>query len=267
MTFEEYQKSKGRNQSSEADFREYQQFMQQQGGGQAPQAQSQAQPQAPSPQGLQKAAATKQMQASLPPLKGAPLVDGSGQQVGVANASGGIKPSVSKAQSVLDAYKKNKVATQASLQSENIDRSAKGLEAAAKKDAIDFPEYQDVPAGGGDLSFTGNTKGVMAATSMGMQAVNAKNDMQAIVGGAGAGMQVASMLAGSAAGPVGIAVGAGTALMGMLNSRKEKKEAEKAQKEAEKKAKEQSSNLRKLQLMQSHSQERQNAFANLMASL
>ena len=44
MTFEEYQKSKGRNYSSEADYKEYQKAMQQQGGAQAPQAK------APSPQ-------------------------------------------------------------------------------------------------------------------------------------------------------------------------------------------------------------------------
>jgi hypothetical protein len=264
MTFEEYQKSKGRNYSSEADYKEYQEFMKQQGGAQAPQAQA-PQAQAPSPQGLQKAAATKKLQTSVPPIKGAPLVDGSGQQVGVANASGGVKPDVSKAQSVLDAYKKDSAAKQAMMRSEDIDRSAKGLELQKQKDAIEFPDQVNPP--GDDLSFTGDTKGIMAATSMGMQAVNAKNDMQAIMGGAGAGMQVASMLSGAAGGPVGLAVGAGTALMGMLGSRKAKKEAEKAQKEAEEKAKAQASKLRKLQLLQTHSQERQNAFANLMSSL
>jgi len=261
MTFEEYQKSKGRNQSSEADFKEYQEFMkQQQGGGQAPQS-----PQAPSPQGLQKAAVAKKLKVSAPPIKGAPLVDGSGQQSGVADASGNVAKSTSKAQSVLDAYKKNKVATQASLQSENIDRSVKGLETAAKKDAIDFPDQQ--PPAGDSLSFTGDAKGIMAATSMGMQAANAKNDMQAIMGGAGAGMQVASMMSGAAAGPVGLAVGAGTALMGMMNSRKEKKEAERKQKELEEKLKKQQKQARELQLMQSHSSERQSAFSNLMSNL
>ena len=248
MTFEEYQKSKGRNQSSEADFREYQQFMQQQQGGmKAPEAQTQA----PAPQGLQKAAAIKQLQTTAP----AP----------VAPASTAPAPSTSKAQSVLAAYKKDPVAKQAMMQSENIDKSAKGLEMFAKKDAVEFPD-QAPPAGDG-LSFKGDTKGIMAATSMGMQAVNAKNDMQAIMGGAGAGMQVASMLGGAAAGPVGIAVGAGTALMGMINSRKEKEEAERKQKELEEKLKKQQKQAKELSLMQSHSSERQAAFSNLMSNL
>lgn len=260
MTFEEYQKSKGRNYSSEADYKEYQKAMQQQKGGQqvAPQ-------QPPAAKAVQKAAAAKQLKVSAPPLKGAPLVDGSGQQSGVADASGNVAKSTSRAQSVLDAYKKNKVATQASLKSEDIDRSVKGLETAAKKDAIDFPD-QAPPADDG-LSFTGNTKGVMAATSMGMQAVNAKNDAQAIVGGAGAGMQVASMLSGAGAGPAGLAVGAGTAVMGMINSRKERKRAEAAARKEEEKLRKQKQQAKELQLMQSHSSERQAAFSNLMANL
>ena len=254
MTFEEYQKSKGRNQSSEADFREYQQFMQQQGGGQAPQAQPQAQPQAPSPQGLQKAAAVKQLQVQAPKALAQAPAQAPAQE-----------PKKYSAQSVLDAYKKDKVATQATMKSEDIDRSAKGLEMQKKKDAIEFPEQQ--PPADDSLTFKGDTKGVMAATSMGMQAVNAKNDMQAIMGGAGAGMQVASMLGGAAAGPVGIAVGAGTALMGMINSRKEKREAERKQKELEEKLKKQQKQAKELQLMQSQSSERQSAFSNLMSNL
>ena len=80
-------------------------------------------------------------------------------------------------------------------------------------------------------------------------------------------MQVASMLSGAAAGPVGMAVGAGTALMGMINSRKQRKEAEKAKREAEEKEKRRLKQARELQLLQSQSRERQNVFSNLMASL
>ena len=250
MTFEEYQKMKGRNQSNEADFKEYQQYIQS--------------------KGMQKASAVKKLQASVPPLKGAPLVDGSGQQVGIAGAGGNIQKPTSKSQSVLDAYKKDKVAKQAMMKSEDIDRSAKGLEVAAKKDAIDFPGQQTTSPPAGDLSFKGDTKGVMAATAMGMQTANAQNDMQAIMGGAGTGMQVASMLTGAGAGPVGAAVGVGTALMGLISSAKGKKEAKKAKEEQEKllkERKEQARKARELQLLQSQSQERQSAFANLMASL
>lgn len=249
MTFQEFQQQRGKKQSTEEDYKEYQQMIQS--------------------KGMRKAAATKRLKATAPSLKGAPLTDGSGQQVGVSDGAGNVQKMQSKAQSVLDAYKKNKVATQATMKSEDIDRSAKGLETAAKKDAIDFPDQQ-TPPGGDGLSFAGNTKGVMAATSMGMQAVNAQNDMQAIMGGAGTGMQVASMLTGAASGPVGMAIGAGTAIMGLLSSNKKKKEVEQAKKEQEKllrEQKEQSRKARELQLLQSHSSERQSAFANLMRSL
>ena len=107
----------------------------------------------------------------------------------------------------------------------------------------------------------------MAATAMGMQAANAQNDMQAIIGGAGAGMQVASMMSGAAAGPAGIAVGAGTAIMGMINSRKQKKAAEKAKREEERKLKEQRKHALELQMLQNQSSERRSAFSNLIASL
>jgi hypothetical protein len=247
MTFEEYQKSKGRNYSSEADYKEYQEFMKQQGGAQAPQAQ------APSPQGLQKAAATKKLQASTPPIKGAPLVDGSGQQSGVADASGNVQKMQSKAQSVLDAYKKNPVAKQELMSTENIDRSTPNTP----------------PAGdSGGSGFTGDSKDIMAAASMGMQTVNAKNTGQALMGGAATGMQVANMFKDNEnAAAIGAAVGGGTALIGMLKSRSERKKAERAQKRAEEKLKRQQEQARELQLMQSHSQERQSAFSNLMANL
>lgn len=249
MTFEEYQRSKGRTQSTQADFEEYQRMLKGQNS-----------------KGMQKLAATKKLKASAPSLKGSRLVDGSGQQVGVADAKGNMARSNSQARSVLDAYRNNPVAKQSMMESEDIDRSAKGLELAAKKDAVEFPGQQPPPAAD-PLSFTGNTKGVMAATAMGMQAAVAQNDMQAIIGGAGAGMQVASMLTGAAAGPVGMAVGAGTALMGMINSRKQRKAAEKAKREAEEKEKRRLKQARELQLLQSQSRERQNVFSNLMAAL
>ena len=208
---------------------------------------------------MQKAIASKKLKASLPPLKGAPLVDGSGQQSGIADAKGNIAKSTAKAKSILDAYKKNPVAKQAMMKSENIDRSEKGLSMFAAKDAVEFPGQQQPPNSG--TTFTGDTKGIMAAASMGMQTVNAQNDMQAIMGGAATGMQVASMMSGAAAGPAGIAVGAGTALMGMMASRQAQRRAEKAKQEQERKRKEERRHALELQLLQNQSNERQSAFS------
>lgn len=256
MTFEEFQRQRGRNTSNEQDYAEYQQFLQQQGLVQNTKL---------APKNIKKAASIKQLQATAPSLQGAPLVDGSGQQVGISNAAGNL---TSRAQSILDAYRKDKVATNASLKSEDIDRSAKGLDLQKQKDAIEFPEYSN--PSNNNLSFTGNTKGVMAAASMGMQAANANTEAQAIMGGAMTGLQVGSMLAGAAAGPVGWAVGAGTALMGLMAAADKKREQErliKVEEEKQRKLEQQQKRIRELQLLQSQSQERSAAFQNLINSL
>ena len=136
-------------------------------------------------------------------------------------------------------------------------------EAAKKKLSsikLDQPKVTTTPPTG--PTFTGDAEGLMATGAMAMSTMKAQDNSAAIIGGAMTGLSASTMISGAAAGPIGAAIGIGSALAGMVNARKQKK----AQQEAQRKQEEAIKKARELQLLQSKSQARQQAIQTLMGA-
>ena len=153
------------------------------------------------------------------------------------------------ADKVLGAYKKDKVATREMMRSEDIDRSQK----VVNKSNIEAP---------GGSKFTGDAEGIMSTGLMALGTAKAQDTSSAIIGGAMTGLSASTMIGGAAAGPAGIAIGVGSALMGMANARK----AKKARQKAERERKEELRKARELSLLESQGAARQRAIESLMGA-
>lgn len=91
---------------------------------------------------------------------------------------------------------------------------------AAKKLSADIKASTSSKVSSEDLAAVGATA---------LQTANATSSGQAVVGGVLTGLSAASLAPAAAAGPIGLAVGAGAALMGMASSRRQKKAAQRAE--------------------------------------
>ena len=231
MTFEEYLE-KGRNYSSEADYQEYMKLMESQ-------------------KGMGKAVAKKQMN------KAAGSLDIVGSALDLSKATSGFTDS-----NIAKKYNLNKIDTPDL-------KSVADFKEFGKQ--FDAPQTAPVPPtdGGGmfaDTSFTGDAKGVAAAGAMAMQTAQSQTAQQAIMGGAMTGLSVGSMLTGAAAGPVGIAVGLGSALVGLSNASSQRRKREKAQEKAKKELEAREQKATELRLLESSNTRRQRAYETLMGA-
>lgn len=248
MTFEQFQQQRGRNTSNQQDYQEYMAFLNQQGG---PMSKAVAKKQiaktGPSAQNMVSAAPSVAPTAPTSPVS-RPATAPSSPVSQMSQQGSGVD--VSKAMSVLEAYKKNPVAKQELLNTESIDRMNVG----------------DSTGMFGDTKFTGNAMDVAQAGMMAMQTTQAETAGQAIMGGLGTGLSVSSMLAGSAAGPVGIAAGVGTALIGLSSAsskrRKREQELTRQREEAERLRK----RSEKLRAEEKYADRRQQAYSQLMGA-
>lgn len=114
-------------------------------------------------------------------------------------------------------------------------------------------EFEEVPEEG--LTSSDKVKLGGSAVTSAMMGANAQTESQAIVSGVSAGLSTAAI----AGGPVGWAVGAGVALLGIASARKAKKEQERAERKAEAERK----RAEELRLLETHNQRRANAINQL----
>tara|TARA_R100000951_G_C2637129_1_gene179666 strand:- start:147 stop:686 length:540 start_codon:yes stop_codon:yes gene_type:complete len=148
-------------------------------------------------------------------------------------------------------------------------RKSKAMQKAAvkKKLSADKPKVESAPQKittqpPPGSTFAGDAEGLMATGAMAMSTMKAQNSAAAIMGGAMTGLSASTMISGAAAGPIGAAIGVGSALTGMINARKQKK----AQQEAQRKQEEAINRAREVQLLQSKSNARQQAIQTLMGA-
>lgn len=245
MTFEEFQDSKGRKTSNHQDYEEYLAFLQQNGAMNKAVAKKQLTQQAPKTPANTAPTQIQGQQNLTPSLEGATLTDGTGI-AGKVNSQGSI-------------INPNKTSI-------GVQQPTVPAQAPITPPVTDGPGFFDKGGAWDQTEFVGDAKGVAGAGMMAMQTANAQTASQAIMGGAMTGMSVGSMLAGAAAGPAGIAVGVGTALIGLANASSSRRKQENAKAEAEKKQKEEQQKAEKLRLLESYNSRRQRAYESLMGA-
>ena len=244
MTFQEFQQQRGKNQSSEQDYQQYMEFLKQAG-----------------PK-LSKAVAKKQMKKPSPrqvskPVQAPTSISGM-DMVGQGVQMGGALSNFTNSGT---AKRFNLNATPDLAPVADFDKFGKQFDAP---DAAPMTPPPGADAAG--TTFTGDAAGVAAAGAMAMQTAQSQTAQQAIMGGAMTGLSVGSMLAGSAAGPVGVAAGLGTALVGLSNASSSRRKREMA----ESRAKEEAERLRKrseqLKAKSEYNTRRQRAYESLMGA-
>lgn len=248
MTFQEFQDQRGRNTSNEEDYKEYMAFLEQSGL-------------------LNKAVGKKQLSKAAAPAK-AP------SRAPTQISGGGTSDLVGQSMQLADA---TKGFTDSAIAKKYNLNAPGGPDFQSVADFKEFgkqfeaPVTPDVPAGseGGmfsDSTFTGDAKGVATAGMMAMQTAQSQTAQQAIMGGAMTGLSIGSMIGGAAAGPVGVAAGLGTALIGLSNASSQRRKREKAQEQAKKEQERLLKRQEKLRALESYNSRRQRAYESLMGA-
>lgn len=246
MTFEQFQRQRGRNTSNQQDYQEYLQMLQESNL-------------------LEKGVSKKKLSQELAPQR-APTSISSPDLVG-QNLQAGEAVSSFTNSDIAKRYNLNAPGgpdLQSVQQFKEFGQQFQ--DTSSNMPTGDTPGFFEEGGAWDTSEFVGDAKGVASAGMMGMQTAQAKTATQAIMGGAMTGLSVGNMMAGAAAGPVGIAVGLGTALVGLANAssqrRKREKEAERIKKEQE----EQLKKIEKLRSLESYNKRRQSAYQSLMSA-